>query len=112
MTRKKGHQSFTVDLLSSEEEAKTSSSEDEGEHLDEGEQQLPISLDHPCQDIYQKCKCKKGSQSCLTGIIPGPNGHRKKGLWQRDVLALVVQGADPSDQERQVRPTILILCLC
>ena len=106
MTKKKVRQPLTVSLLSSEEEPSASSDEDDGEQLDEGEQ-LPVSLDHPCQDIYQRCKCKKGSQSCLSGIIPGPDGYRKKGLWQKDALALVVQGPDPSDQERQVWPNTL-----
>ena len=56
-----------------------------------------------CPDIYVKgCRCKKDNPFCLAGIIPAPGGHRKKGLWQKDSNALLVQGPNPSEQLREV----------
>jgi hypothetical protein len=72
----------------------------------------PFDLGDLCQNIYSKtCKCKRDSASCLCGIIPGPGGYRKKGLWQRDSQALVVQGFNPADNAREVSPDPSPACL-
>ena len=56
-----------------------------------------------CPNIYNKaCKCKKDNPNCLAGIIPGPSGFRKKGLWQKDTKALLAQGHDPNDDLKEV----------
>lgn len=84
-------------------------SSDENLSEDDGDQKKGVpeffDLGSPCQNIYNKtCKCKRDSASCLCGIIPGPGGYRKKGLWQRDSQALVVQGFNPADNAREVIP--------
>lgn len=56
-----------------------------------------------CPDIYAKCRCKKGNPLCLAGLVPGPAGFRRKGLWQKDAKALVEGGRDPGEDKRQVQ---------
>jgi len=104
MARRKSSLAEPIIVFSSDNEDACTSQE---ANTSEGEEQ-PVNLDKPCLAIYsQACKCKKSSASCLCGLIPTPGGHRKKGLWQKDSQALVVQGPDPGENRREVSPWVL-----
>ena len=77
------------------------SSEGEGESADNSAgrvSKLQKGSTPLCPDLYSKaCRCKKGSPYCLTGVIPAPGGHRKKGLWVKDSKALLHSISNASD---------------
>ena len=80
----------------------------EGEHAGPHRAHEPLLgacdvLEGPtCPNIYTKaCRCKKDNPNCLAGLIPSPTGFRRKGLWQRDLKALLGAGIDPRNECRE-----------
>ena len=96
-----------INLVSSEGEAESADDfERRASKLQKGSSCL-------CPDLYNKaCKCKKDNPFCLSGLIPAPGGHRKKGLWLKDSKALLTQGANPADQLREVHYSCQYLKMC
>ena len=65
----------------------------------------------PCTLYDKTCKGKADNPNCLCGLIPAPESHRRQGLWQKDVAAMLKLGADPSAAKREVRSTWqVVLC--
>ena len=96
-TKRKGSNADPINLVSSEGEP---DSADDFEGRASKLQKIDSTL---CPDLYNKaCRCKKDNPYCLTSFIPAPDGHRKKGLWQKDSKALLTQGQGPAEQLRQV----------
>ena len=59
-----------------------------------------------CTNLYDKsCKSQRDCCDCFCGLLPQPDGFRKKGIWQREAQALAGLGRDPADACRKVRQT-------
>ena len=58
-----------------------------------------------CTNLYDKsCKSQRDNPDCFCGLLPQPEGFRKKGIWQREAQALAALGRDPAESCRKVCP--------
>lgn len=65
----------------------------------------------PC--TAKACKGRRDNPNCLCGLAPAPGAFRRKGLWQRDLSALLcLGGSDPADLQRKARLAAHCLVIC
>ena len=56
-----------------------------------------------CTNLYDKsCKSQRDNPDCFCGLLPQPEGFRKKGIWQREAQTLAALGRDPAEYCRKV----------
>ena len=56
-----------------------------------------------CTNLYDKsCKSQRDNPDCFCGLLPQPEGFRKKGIWQREAQAVAALGRDPAESCRKV----------
>ena len=65
-----------------------------------------------CTNLYDKsCKSQRDNPDCFCGLLPQPEGFRKKGIWQREAQTLAALGRDPADSCRKVCGKMCELCV-